>query len=81
MATTLHEIAQQYSNLGQYEKALQALENVLSKPIKNLNLIWEQQEAEKRDYAEHNKKNRKNRNRRGRMRMRSRRKNDDAGNI
>ncbi len=35
IATTFHEIAKQYSNLGQYEKALQAFQDVLGKGRKS----------------------------------------------
>ena len=31
IATTFYSIAEQYSNLGQYEKALQAFQDVLGK--------------------------------------------------
>ncbi len=34
VATTVYSIAQQYSKMGQYEKALQVFQNVLGKNFK-----------------------------------------------
>ena len=84
VANTFYSIAQQYSNLGQYEKALQAFENVLGKPIKKLNLIWEQGEAQqKSEITQHTRREagrelkKKHRRRNRKRRWRNRSKNDD----